>query len=118
MLEKWLRIKTQHLKRQVAVETHTLLNIWFEWELFVLKMSVNMIVELKTMESVEMFKNHEMSFIIGLGDMAQKIITIIIFISVDIDNYHDKCQIFISFKFKARFLLQSESFRNQTIHFP
>ncbi len=53
--------------------------------------------------------------IVGLGDMAQKIITIIIFISVDIDNYHDKCQIFISFKFKARFLLQSESFRNQTI---
>ncbi len=39
----------------------------------------------------------------GLGDMAQKIITIIILISVDIDNYHDKCQIFISFKFKARF---------------
>ncbi len=50
--------------------------------------------------------------------MAQKIITIIIFISVDIDNYHDKCPIFISFKFKARFLLQSESFRNQTINFP
>ncbi len=57
-------------------------------------------------------------FNIGLGDMAQKIITIITFISVDIDNYHDKCQIFISFKFKARFLLQSESFRNQTINFP
>ncbi len=56
--------------------------------------------------------------LIGLGDMAQKIITIIIFISVDIDNYHDKCQIFISFKFKARFLLQSESFRNQTINLP
>ncbi len=55
---------------------------------------------------------------LGLGDMAQKIITIIIFISVDIDNYHDKWQIFISFKFKARFLLQSESFRNQTINFP
>ncbi len=55
---------------------------------------------------------------LGLGDMAQKIITIIIFISADIDNYHDKCQIFISFKFKARFLLQSESFRNQTINFP
>ncbi len=55
---------------------------------------------------------------LGLGDMAQKIITIIIFISVDIDNYHDKCEIFISFKFKARFLLQSESFRNQTINFP
>ncbi len=52
---------------------------------------------------------------IGLGDMAQKIITIIIFISVDIDNYHDKCHIFISFKFKARFLLQSESFRIQTV---
>ncbi len=30
--------------------------------------------------------------------------------SVDIDNYHDKCQIIISFKFKARFLFQSESF--------
>ncbi len=57
-------------------------------------------------------------FCLGLGDMAQKIITIIIFISVDIDNYHDKCQIFISFKFKARFLLQSERFRNQTINFP
>ncbi len=61
---------------------------------------------------------HTMPFRVGLGDMAQKIITIIIFISVDIDNYHDKCQIFISFKFKARFLLQSESFRNQTINFP
>ncbi len=45
-------------------------------------------------------------------------ITIIFFISVDNDNYHDKCQIFISFKFKARFLLQSESCRNQTINFP
>ncbi len=55
---------------------------------------------------------------LGLGDMAQKIITIIIFISVDIDNYHDKCQIFISLKFKFRFLLQSESFTNQTINFP
>ncbi len=58
------------------------------------------------------------NFPLGLGDMAPKIITIIIFISVDIDNYHDKCQIFISFKFKAIFLLQSESFRNQTINFP
>ncbi len=46
---------------------------------------------------------------LGLGDMAKKIITIIFFISVGIDNYHDKCQIFISFKFKARFLLQSEN---------
>ncbi len=50
--------------------------------------------------------------------MAKKIIMIIFFISVDIDNYHDKCQIFISFKFKARILLQSESCRNQTINFP
>ncbi len=32
--------------------------------------------------------------VLGLGDMGQKIITIIIFISVDIDNYHDKCQIY------------------------
>ncbi len=63
-----------------------------------------------------LFNTH--TFILGLGDMAQKIITIIIFISVDIDNYHDKCQIFISFKFKARCLLQSESFRNQTINSP
>ncbi len=55
---------------------------------------------------------------VGLGDMAPKIITIILFISVDIDNYHGKCQIFISFKFKAIFLLQNESFRNQTINFP
>ncbi len=55
---------------------------------------------------------------LGLGDMAKKIITIIFFISVDIDNYHDKCQIFISFKFKPRILLQSESCRNQTINFP
>ncbi len=53
---------------------------------------------------------------VGLGDMAPKNITVIFKISVD--NYHDKCQIFISFKFKARFLLQSESWRNQTINFP
>ncbi len=39
------------------------------------------------------------------GDMAKTIITMIFFISVDIDNYHDKCQIFISFEFKARILL-------------
>ncbi len=51
---------------------------------------------------------------LGLGDMAKKIITIIFFISVDIDNYHDKCQNFISFKFKARFLLQNE----KQINFP
>ncbi len=40
-----------------------------------------------------------------LGDMAKKNITIIFFISVDIDNFHDKCQILIFFKFKARILL-------------
>ncbi len=34
--------------------------------------------------------------------MGKKMLTIIFFISVDIDNYHDKCQIFISFKFKPR----------------
>ncbi len=61
---------------------------------------------------------HHCHAALGLGDMAKKIITIIFFISVDIDNYHDKCQIFISFKFKDRFLLQSESYRNQTINFP
>ncbi len=55
---------------------------------------------------------------LGLGDMAQKMITIFFLISVDIDNYHDKCQIFISFKVKARFLLRSESCRNQTINYP
>ncbi len=49
--------------------------------------------------------------------MGKKIIKIIFFISVDIDNYHDKCQIFISFKFKDRFLLQSESCKSQTIDF-
>ncbi len=29
--------------------------------------------------------------------------------SVDIDNYHDKCQIFISFKIKADFLKVMET---------
>ncbi len=42
---------------------------------------------------------------------------VIFFISVDIDNCHDKCQIYIYFKFKARIVLQSESCRNQTINF-
>ncbi len=41
----------------------------------------------------------------------------IFLISVDIDNYHDKYQIFISFKFTTRFLLQSESCRNQIVPF-
>ncbi len=58
---------------------------------------------------------HKLNYIYRIW--AKKIITIIIFISGDIDNYHDKCQIFISFKFKDRFLLQSESCRNQTINF-
>ncbi len=35
---------------------------------------------------------------LGLGDMAQKIITIIVFISVENDNYHDTCQIFNRFQ--------------------
>ena len=38
---------------------------------------------------------------LGLGDMAKNVITIKLFLSVDIDNYHDKCQITISFKFKV-----------------
>ncbi len=37
------------------------------------------------------------------------------FILVDIDNYHDKFRIFISFKFKGRYLLRDESCRNQTV---
>ncbi len=44
-----------------------------------------------------------------------KIITIFFSISVDIDNYHDKCQIYI---LKPDFFLQSESCRNQIINFP
>ncbi len=39
--------------------------------------------------------------------MAQKSITIVFFISVDIDSYHDKCQIFISFKFKLVKLVET-----------
>ncbi len=38
------------------------------------------------------------------------------FISVDIDNYDDKFQIFISLKFKDRFLLLRESCRNQAVN--
>jgi len=37
---------------------------------------------------------------LGLGDMAKKIYhDIFLYISVDIDNDHDKCHIFIYFKF-------------------
>lgn len=42
------------------------------------------------------------------GWHGQKMITIKSFVSVDIDAYHDKCQIFVSFKFQGRFLLLSE----------
>ncbi len=57
--------------------------------------------------------SHNLMCALGLGDMAKKIITIIFVISVDIDNYHDKCQIFISFKFKARILLHLLIFHNK-----
>ncbi len=40
--------------------------------------------------------------------MAKNIVRITFFISVDIDNYHNNFQIFISFKFKGRFLLLCE----------
>ncbi len=41
---------------------------------------------------------------IGLGNIVPpKKTHCRIFISVDIDNCHDKCQIFISFKFSGRF---------------
>ncbi len=43
--------------------------------------------------------------------MAQTNITI----SVDIDNYHDKRQIFISIKFKARILLHLPIYLNISI---
>ncbi len=79
---------------------------------------MKMTLPFKTIEKIASLEKKKYNSELGLGDMSQKIITIIFFISVDIDNYHDKCQIFISFKFKARFLLQSESCRNQTIHFP
>jgi len=49
-----------------------------------------------------------------LGVMAPKMITIKNKISFDIDNYYDKCQIFISFKFQGRIF--SESCRNQTFN--
>ncbi len=46
---------------------------------------------------------------LGMGDMGKKNYIYIFFISVDIDNYQDRCQIFISFKFKDRFLQQNKS---------
>ncbi len=43
--------------------------------------------------------NAQLVLTVGMGDMAKNIfITIMFIISVDIDNYHDKCQILISFK--------------------
>ncbi len=59
--------------------------------------------QIKVVIILYMVTVHKMNTCIGLGDMAKKMITICFFISVDIDNYYDKCQIFISFKFKARF---------------
>ena len=53
---------------------------------------------------------------IGLDDMAKNVIMIKLFLSVDIDNYHNKCQIIISFKFKVWFLFLSESRRKQTVN--
>lgn len=47
-------------------------------------------------------------FELGLGDTAKNIITIKIFTSVDIDNYHDKRQIIIPFEFKGRFFFSPE----------
>ncbi len=55
---------------------------------------------------------HTYTYATRAGRYGPKIIGYFFLISVDIDNYHDKCQIFIAFKFKARFLLQSESCRN------
>ncbi len=49
--------------------------------------------------------------------MAKNIVTIKFFISVDIDNYHNNFQIFISFKFKGRFLLLSENDKKQTVNY-
>ena len=49
--------------------------------------------------------------------MAKNVITIQVFISVDIANCHDKCQIIISFKSKVWFLFLSESRRNQMVNY-
>ncbi len=59
-------------------------------------------------------------FNVGLGDMAPpKKITFFsfTFFFFDIDNYHDKCQIIISFKFKDRFLLQCECCQTHMVNF-
>ena len=39
--------------------------------------------------------------VVGLGDMTKNVIIINFFISADINNYRDKCQIIISFKFQV-----------------
>ena len=44
---------------------------------------------------------------IGPGDMAHNVIMITIFTSLDIDNYHDKCQIIISLNVNVWFLFPS-----------
>ena len=51
------------------------------------------------------------------GRCGQKCFHEAIFISVDIDNYHDKCQIIVSFKFKVLLLFLSEIRRNQTVKY-
>ncbi len=59
-------------------------------------------------------------FNVGLGDMAPPQKNHFFFFTLfffDIDNYHDKCQIIISFKFKDRFLLQCECCQNHMVNF-
>ncbi len=78
---------------------------------------VNSIVELDNMAQRNYHDNffHIYNlFLFIFFNYIKKISTIFFFISVDIDNYHDKCHIFISFKFKGRFLLQCEP--NQTVN--
>lgn len=44
--------------------------------------------------------------------MLKNVIMIEMFVSVDIDNYHDKCQINISLRFKADFCQTAELLTN------
>jgi len=55
---------------------------------------------------------------LGQGDMAKKkkYHDILFYISVDIYNYHNICQICISLKFKGRFLLLIESCKKQSVN--
>ncbi len=58
-------------------------------------------------------------FNVGLGDMApqKKSLFFLLLFFFDIDYYHDKCQIIISFKFKDRFLLQCECCQTHMVNF-